>query len=199
MRRGRRSRRDALPAAGRCDSDFRLGSEAQYSPASGDHPQVTAESKCASYRIAFAASTSRSPLAVASNVPSCGRQPSFDKRNRLAELRDRCLADDRPGFCGRQEIHRQADGRRVDLALGHHEHRRTHGVVEHRREDAALDEAGGIAEIRLAVEAESEPAFRGPCVRTCQPSSFATGGMVMSSSTVLIIGTSMRPVLAEAC
>ena len=86
------------------------------------------------------------------------RQPALDERNRLAELGHGRFAGDRARLCGRQKIHRHGDGRGVEFSLGHGEHRRTHGVVEHRREDAALDEAGRIAEVALAVKADPDPA-----------------------------------------
>ena len=67
-----------------------------------------------------------------------------------------------PGLAGAEKIDGHGDGRGVEFSFGHDEHRRTHGVVEHRREDAALDEAGRIAELGLAVEADPDPAFPGP-------------------------------------
>ena len=85
-------------------------------------------------------------------------QPALDERNRLAELGDGRFAGDRPRFCGCQKVHRHGDGRGVEFSLGHGEHRRAHGVVEHRREDAALDEAGRVAEVALAVKADPDPA-----------------------------------------
>ena len=109
-----------------------------------------------------------------------GRQPALDERDRLAELGDVRLAGDRPRLCGRQEIHGHGDGRGVEFSLGHDEHRRTHGVVEHRREDAALDEAGRVAELALAVEADPDPAVLAGARRAdASRAALRMGGAVM--------------------
>jgi hypothetical protein len=55
----------------------------------------------------------------------------------------------------------QVDGRGVELAAARQHGRRPHGVVQHGGENAALDEAGRIAELRLAVEADAQPAALG--------------------------------------
>ncbi len=93
-----------------------------------------------------------------------GRQPPLHEGNGLAELGDFGLARDRPGLGGAEKIHRHGDGRRVEFSVRHGEHRRPHGVVEHRRENAALHEAGRVAEIPLAVEADPDPALLRPRV-----------------------------------
>ena len=56
---------------------------------------------------------------------------------------------------------------------------------------AALDEAGRIAELVLAVEADLEPALCGPRVEQMPAQQFCGRRRVIWSSAVLIIGTSV--------
>src|SRR4029077_12748382 len=70
-----------------------------------------------------------------------GGQLAFHERDALANLDDWGLHDQRPWFGRRDEVYGQADGGRVESAFARCEDRRSHTVVEHGREDAALDEA----------------------------------------------------------
>jgi hypothetical protein len=115
--------------------------------------------------MAFAVSTSRAlVVAVASTVPSSAISRPSTKATVLPSWGDIGFADDRPRFGRRQEIHRHGDGRRVELSVRHGEHRRPHGVVEHRRENAALHETGRVAKIPFAVEPDPDPAILRPRV-----------------------------------
>ena len=93
-----------------------------------------------------------------------GRQPPLHKGNGLAELGDLGLAGDRPRLRRAEKIHGYGDGRRVEFSVRHGEHRRPHGVVEHRRENAALHETGRVAKISFAVEPDPDPALLRPRV-----------------------------------
>jgi hypothetical protein len=138
-------------------------------------------------------STSRAlVVAVASSVPSAAvSRPSTKARS--AELGDLGLAGDRPRLgAAARKFTGHGDGRRVEFSVGHGEHRRPHGVVEHRRENAALHETGRVAEIPLAVEADPDPALLRPRVEHVPAEQFEDGGVGILSRAVLIMGTSVR-------
>ena len=113
--------------------------------------------------IAFAVSTSRAlVVAVASKVPSAAVSRPSTKAMVLPSWVTVASPVIGSRLGRRQKIHRHGDGRGVEPAIGHDEHRRPHGVVEHRGENAALDEAGRVAEILPAVEADPDPAVPRP-------------------------------------
>src|SRR5271170_7082034 len=92
------------------------------------------------------------------------RQPAFHESHGLSELYDRRLADDRSDYGGGEKADIHADRRCIKPAVRLHEHSWPHRVVEHRRQDASLNQPGWVDELRLAVEANANPAFFRPGV-----------------------------------
>ena len=91
-------------------------------------------------------------------------QASLHKADTFPKLHDLTFADDRADPGRGQISHAHLDGRRVERAFGVGEDRRSHGVVEHGGQEAALDDAGGVAELRSAFEPDPDPAVQGPGV-----------------------------------
>jgi len=53
-----------------------------------------------------------------------------------------------------QEAHRHGDRRRIERALGHDPQRRPHAVVQHGRQETALDETRWVEELALGLEGD---------------------------------------------
>ena len=85
-------------------------------------------------------------------------QPALDEADGLAEPDHLALTHQRPGLRGGQEADVHVDRRGIQRTTALDQHRGTHRVVEHRRENPTLHATGRIQELFGADEADLDPA-----------------------------------------